>query len=117
MTNPTEPTSAVERATVYNEGVNGFHILTFVTDGYGNLIAEDMYGNHLGMVKIGELPPGPESVDVWPNLMKELATEAFETMLAHQRAGVSPAQVQLDRRADRAKLHAEVVARLAAEGK
>lgn len=35
---------------IYNEGVNGFHIWTIVTDGYGNFIAEDMHGNEIARV-------------------------------------------------------------------
>ena len=36
---------------VYNTGVNGFHIWTIVTDGYGNFIAEDMHGKEIARVK------------------------------------------------------------------
>lgn len=35
-----------------NEGNNGFHLFTVVTDGYGNLIAEDTKGRELARVSI-----------------------------------------------------------------
>ncbi len=39
------------RPKVYNEGINGFHLWTVVTDGYGNFIAEDMHGVEIARVK------------------------------------------------------------------
>lgn len=33
-----------------NEGANGFHLYTVVTDGYGNYIAEDSNGKELARV-------------------------------------------------------------------
>jgi len=37
-----------------NEGGNGFHLFTVVTDGYGNLIAEDGQGHKLATVDASE---------------------------------------------------------------
>jgi hypothetical protein len=37
-----------------NEGCNGFHLYTVVTDGYGNLISEDHLGRKLAQVATGE---------------------------------------------------------------
>ena len=34
-------------ADILNEGGNGFHLFTVVTDGYGNLISEDGRGRRL----------------------------------------------------------------------
>ncbi len=40
-----------------NQGSNGFHLFTVVTDGYGNLIAEDGEGRVIATCK------GPSEVD------------------------------------------------------
>lgn len=40
----------VDTRPTWNEGVNGFHIMTLVTDGYGNALAEDAQGQVLATV-------------------------------------------------------------------
>jgi hypothetical protein len=57
-----------------NEGSNGFHLFTVVTDGYGNLISED----HRGL-KIAEVHTTPEQSED-PAPFAELARLTFAVM-------------------------------------
>jgi len=54
---------------IVNEGNNGFHVVTVVTDGYGNLIAEDAHGS-----QIAQVPANREYSD------RDVSTEAAEVV-------------------------------------
>lgn len=64
---------------IYNEGVNGFHILTLVADGYGNVIAEDTYGRAVATVEWDG--NGPDATDAMLKAVRKFVVEA-----AHQEA-------------------------------
>lgn len=53
----------VDQKPTWNEGVNGFHVMTLVTDGYGNAIAEDHKGTELARtVWDMEMPDATDSL-------------------------------------------------------
>jgi hypothetical protein len=59
-----------------NEGSNGFHLFTVVTDGYGNLISEDHEGQALAQVEVTDGKDGKAT----PDAFKELARLTFAVL-------------------------------------
>ncbi len=76
--------------TVYNEGVNGFHIFTVVTDGYGHFIAEDMHGNEIARVDAVGEDNRQSSL-----ALCELVLATARAADPNREAGEVPTQVQL----------------------
>lgn len=66
--------------TPINQGSNGFHFLTLVTDGYGTLIAEDANGEMLARAEIkraGDVPT-PQEMLLAVTQVSELAMAEYD---------------------------------------
>lgn len=63
-----------------NEGGNGFHLYTVVTDGYGNLIAEDRAGRRLATVSVDRIVDGEINDDPSDEAFIELTKLVFKVL-------------------------------------
>lgn len=66
----------VEPMTI-NAGNGGFHVVTFVTDGYGNLIAENSAGMELASAKWAAADAEDETAEDDTSIFANLVKEAF----------------------------------------
>lgn len=55
-----------------NQGNNGFHLYTVVTDGYGNLIAEDMGGTEFARAALPTDATEAQQMSVWLAFTQEV---------------------------------------------